>query len=502
MKITYTFLVFVLSIFSINAQETTVDDALRLAVDNITGTARYRAMGGAFGALGGDLSALNQNPAGSIFFNNNFASLSLSNFSVNNKSTYFGTQTKENNNTLDLNQAGAVWIFENRNSNDNWKKFSFALNYENANNLNNSLFSAGTNPYNSIGNYFLNFAQGIPLENLTNYSYNQLYFNEQQAYLGFDTYIFEPFTNSTNNVDYYTNIPNGGNFYQENQINTNGYNGKLTGNFATSYKNKLFLGANLNFNFIDIVKNFSIYESNNNPEYDEGSTISEIRFDNQLYTFGSGISFNLGAIYKPIDNIRLGLSYESPTWYRLTDQLTQGVVTSSLNNQDGNPRPSSFHDTQEFLPYNIQTPDKWTGSLAYIFGKRGLLSADVSMKNYANTRFKPKNQQPYSALNSTMSNILDNAIEVRLGGEYKIKQFSIRGGYRFDQSPYKVDQAFGDLTGYSTGIGYTFGENRIDLAYAHEYRNMNQAFLSSGMTDPARINRKNNTVTVSYSINF
>ena len=493
---------FALTIFTIQAQETTVNDALRLAVDNITGTARYRSMSGAFGAVGGDLSSINQNPAGSIFFNNNLATLSLSYNGIRNNSLYFGTQTKENDNTLDLNQAGVVWVFDNRNSNDDWKKFTFALNYENSNNYNNTIFSAGTNPYNSIGNYFLNFAQGIPLDYLTNYNYNQLYFNEQQAFLGYNTYIFEPFTNSISNVDYYTNIPTGGNFYQENYINSTGYNGKLTANFATSYKNKLFLGANLNFNFVDINKIFNVYERNNNPAYEEGSTIGEILFKNQLYTFGSGVSFNLGAIYKPVDNLRLGLAYESPTWYRLTDQLTQGVTTTSINNQDGNSRPSSFQDTQEFLPYTVQTPSKWTGSLAYIFGKRGLLSADVSMKDYSTTSFKPKNDQPYTSLNSKMSSILDNAIEIRLGGEYKIKQVSIRGGYRFDQSPYKVDQAFGDLTGYSGGIGYSFGENRIDLAYAHEYRNMNQAFLTSGMTDPARINRKNNTVTVSYSINF
>lgn len=502
MKIIYTFMFFGLTVFTIKAQETTINDALRLAVDNITGTARYRSMSGAFGAVGGDLSSINQNPAGSIFFNNNLATGSISYFGVRNKSNYFGTQTAENDNSLDLNQAGVVFVFNETSKSTDWNKISLAFNYENTNNFNNTIFSAGTNPYNSIGNYFLDFAQGIPLDYLKNINFNQLYFNEQQAYLGYDTYIFEPFTNASDNVDYYTNIPTGGNYYQENYTNTNGYNGKLTANFASSYKNKLFLGANLNVHFVDIQKVFNIYESNNNPVYDEGSTIGSIFFRNELFTFGSGISFNLGAIYQPIDNIRVGVAYESPTWYRLTDQLTQGVVTTSINNQDNNSRPSSFQDTQEFLPYYIQTPSKWTGSLAYIFGKRGLISADVSMKDYSVTRFKPKNSQPYTSLNTTMDSILDNAMEVRLGGEYKIKQFAIRGGYRFEQSPYKIDQAFGDLTGYSGGIGYTFGENRIDLAYTHEYRNMNQAFLSSGMTDMARINRKNNTVTVSYTINF
>ena len=503
MKIIYTILFFGLSIFSIKAQETTINDALQVAVDNITGTARYKSMSGAFGAVGGDLSSLNQNPAGSIFFNNNQATGSLSYFGVRNKSNYFGTKTSDNDNSLKLNQAGVVFVFNDKSQTTDWNKISLAFNYENTNNFNTSLFSSGTNPYNSIGNYFLNFAQGVKLDYLQNYNFNQLYFNEQQAYLGFDTYVFDANNPvDINNVDYYTNIPNGGNYYQENFVNSTGYNGKVTANFATAYKNKLFLGANLNFNFVDIQKVFNIYENNNNPVYNQGSTISEILFKNELFTFGSGFSFNVGAIYQPIDNLRAGIAYESPTWYRLTDQLTQGVITSSINNPDNLTQPSSFQDTQEYLPYNIQTPSKWTGSLAYLFGKRGLLSADVSMKDYSTTRLKPKNDQPYASINSQMQSVLDNAIEVRLGGEYKIKQFALRGGYRFEQSPYKTDQAFGDLTGYSAGVGYSFGENRIDLAYAHEYRNMNQAFLTSGMTDVARINRKNNTVSLSYTINF
>ena len=127
---------------------------------------------------------------------------------------------------------------------------------------------------------------------------------------------------------------------------------------------------------------------------------------------------------------------------------------------------------------------------------------DVSTKDYSTTRFKPKNEYPYAGLNQYLNNNLNNAVEVRVGGEYKIKQVSLRGGYHFDQSPYKVDQTFGDLTGYSAGVGYSFGENKIDLAYSYEHRNMNQALISSGMPDPARTGRYNNNIVISYSINF
>ena len=53
------------------AQSQEVASGLRFSQDNVTGTARFRAMSGAFGALGGDLSSLNVNPAGSAVFVNN-----------------------------------------------------------------------------------------------------------------------------------------------------------------------------------------------------------------------------------------------------------------------------------------------------------------------------------------------------------------------------------------------------------------------------------------------
>ena len=84
------FLVIILNVSFLSiAQEMTTTDALRYAVENMNGTARFRGMSGAFGAVGGDLSSININPAGSLFFNNNFASASISNYNINNNTNYF-----------------------------------------------------------------------------------------------------------------------------------------------------------------------------------------------------------------------------------------------------------------------------------------------------------------------------------------------------------------------------------------------------------------------------
>jgi hypothetical protein len=492
------------SFSALQAQETTADDALRYAVENLTGSARFRGMGGAFGAVGGDLSAINQNPAGSIFFANNFATFSGSSYNSKNISRYFGTTRNENDNSLDLNQAGVVFVFKDNNPKNDWKKFTVALNYENTNNFDNTLYSAGINPTNSIDKYFLRFANGLPQEGgitlatLQTANFANLNFIDQQAWLGYKLKIFLPDSNDPQNFTYHSNVPTSENYFQDNYTITTGYDGKFTANFATAYKDKLFLGANLNYHYTDIIKTTSVYEAYDTADASTG--LQSVQFDTETHTFGNGFSFNLGAIAQATESLRVGIAYQSPTWYRLEDEQRQAVIRDCPDCDTQNPILFNPLVTMAYEPYTIQTPGKWTGSLAYIYKKRGILSIDVSMKDYSATKFRP--QEDYTGLNSYMGNVLDTAVEVRVGGEYKYKEWSLRGGYHFDQSPYKVDYAFGDLTGYSGGLGYTFGDSRIDLAYSYDHRNFNYTFLSSGLTDPARVSRYNNNVTLSYSMNF
>ena len=504
------------------AQSQEITDALRYSQDNLTGTARFRAMGGAFGALGGDLSSINVNPAGSAIFSNNQIAITLSNFDTKNNSNYFGTNTTAKDNSFDLNQAGGVFVFKDQKSTSNWKKFSVAINYENTNNFNNSLFSAGTNPVNSVADYFLHYANsangGAPVpQELVNtqsgetisslYSYlgsnlpNNQYPNlsgyaAQQAMLGYQAYVINATTPADNNSTYSSNVPAGGNYYQENTINSTGYNGKLSFNAATSYKDKLFIGINLNSHFTDFRQSTSFYEDNNAPltaDYE----VSRLQFDNDLYTHGTGFSFQLGAIAKVTNEIRLGLAYESPTWYHLSDELTQKIsaVSSAIGLSDTNdvvyPKITNY-----YAPYKLQTPSKFTGSFAYVFGKSGLISIDYAIKDYGNTKFQPENDSYYRDVNSYMNATLKSTNELRIGAEYKIKEWSLRGGYRYEQSPYKNATTIGDLNGYSAGLGYDFGSTKLDLAYSSAQRDSQQGFFSSGFTDGAKINSTNNNISL------
>ncbi len=519
----YIFLLLASFTFSV-AQSQEIPDAIRYAQDNLNGTARFRAMSGAFGALGGDLSSINVNPAGSAVFANNQLTITLSTFNTKNDSNYFGTNTSASDNSFDMNQTGGVFVFKNQNPTSDWKKFSMAINYENMNNFDNSVFSAGTNPTNSMDGYFLYYANtgngGSPVpqefvnrnvgESINElYSYlgnsfpNEQYpelsgFAAQQAMIAFynQGYIIDAADLNNPNSTYVSNVTPGGNYHQENSIYSNGYNGKLSFNAATSYKDKLYLGINLNSHFTDFTQSTSFYESNNNP-VNTDYTVKSLRFDNSLYTYGTGFSFQIGAIAKVTNEIRLGLAYDSPIWYNLSDEFSQKLVAVSANSIEVlSPDVVDPNIINYYAPYQLDAPGKFTGSFAYVFGKTGLISIDYSIKDYGNTQFRPENDPYYRDTNNQMSNTLATSGELRIGGEYKIKEWSLRGGYRFEESPYKNGTTVGDLNSFSGGLGYNFGAFKMDFSYSNAQRNSQQGFFNQGFTDGARINRTNNNFSM------
>ena len=491
----------VLAMTSKSMQAQGITDALRYAQTNLNGTARFNAMGGAFGALGGDLSSINVNPAGSVIFANNQVGGTLNVSNTKNTSTYFGNKTDDNKASFDLNQAGAVFVFDNDDQRSGWNKFALALNYENANNLDNSVLSSGTNKFNSIDKYFLSYANGIQKNILDNRDFSELTYRQQQAHLGYYSYIIDPSSQNVNNTAYITNVQGLGNYNQINSIESRGNNGKVSFNIGAQYNKKWSFGMNLNSHFSDYRRVNQFIEKNNGPIYATGSTVNSITFNNDLQVRVSGFSMQFGVIFKPVNEVRLGLAYESPTWSRVEEKILQNISTSGFGLDNpavptlaGSLVVNPKYETV-FEPYTLQTPSKTTGSFAYIFGKRGLISADVAMKNYTGTVYTPRSQ--FLDVNNAIENNLNWAKEVRVGGEFKIEKVSIRGGYRWEESPYKFNKTYGDLTAFSGGLGFNFGYTKLDVSYAHSKRFYNESFFSQGLVDKANISEIRNNVTVS-----
>lgn len=497
-------LTFILVASCVIASAQNINEALRYSTENLQGTARFQAMGGAFGALGGDLSSLNVNPAGSAVFNNSLFTISGTTYNVNNDVNYFGSGTRTKTNSLDLNQIGGAFVFKNTNTNSDWQKFSLAFNYDIVSNFDNEYVARG-NSTQGVDDYFLNYAQGTPFGSILlqdgefiedaylDIGANQG-FREQQAFLGYYGGLLNPVTVDDNNTDYISNA----NYSAVNQDflrRTSGYNSKFTLNMASQYKEDVYMGASLNFHNVLYTK----YDQFTENGYDPLSEIQNTTFDNSLRTEGSGFSFSLGAIAKLNDYLRLGGSYQSPTWYRLNDDFSQRI-NSDLADSDIN--FIDFNIVNLFEAYTVKTPSKLTGSLAMVFAENGLLSFDYGYQDLSKTELRPTSDPSFQAVNNQISNELGTVSTFRLGGEYRIKQISLRAGYRFEQSPYANGNTIGDLNAISAGLGYNFGGSRLDLAINRSEQDINERFFDAGITTPAIINRINTNATLSYTLNF
>ncbi|MGE5943679.1 MAG: OmpP1/FadL family transporter [Flavobacteriales bacterium] len=494
-----------MSMTTIYAQD--ISDAVRYSQSEIQGTARFRALSGAFGALGGDMSAVSINPAGSAVFAQSHASFSLSNLSSKNDTQYFNGFTSTSESDFDINQGGASFVFANNNSNSPWRKFTIGVAYDKTNDYDDTWNAVGTNTNNqSIDFYFLNYADGVRLGDISligNESITDAYsdignvfgFAHQQAFLGYQSYILEPDVDDDNNTSYTSNLANG-NFDHDYYYTATGLNGKIAFNLAAQYGDNLYLGLNLNSHFINYDRTTSLYEDNSN----NNSLISSIEFGNTLSTTGSGFSFQLGGILKLTDEFRAGLTYDSPTWYTITEETTQYLATVRDDNGSNVTAVVNPQIVNAYPDYRIQTPAKITGSLAYVFGTQGLISFDYSVKDYSATKFKPSGD--FTGLNSDVANMLTSASTYRIGGEYKVKQLSFRGGYRFEESPYVNGFTVGDLNGYSLGLGYNFGNTKLDLTYDYFERESDIPLYNVGLTDTANVLNKNSNVTLSLSFNI
>jgi hypothetical protein len=502
MKFKLSFLIFFLQIGLASSQDLT--DAVRFAREDMMGTARFSAMGGAFSSLGGDMSSLRLNPAGSSIFLNNHASMTLNLNVRNNGVNFVNSDMNENETTFDLNQAGAVFVYTSNNEDATISKYAYGFTYDQVANFNDSYTARGVND-NTIADFFVNNADGLPLDLLVplpGESVADLYtflgetesVSAQNALLGYQSFIFDAVDpDDFNSTDYISNIdPNTNAFRQNYFIEESGYNGKFGFNASVELNKRFYFGLNLNAYFVEYNRFTSFDETNNNPD----SGINRITFENQLRTLASAFSFQLGAIAKITPQLRAALSYQSPIWYSVSDETTQLVST------DGNEFGASIVNPNVlniFPDYNYRTASTWRAGLSYVFGQSGLLSIDYTIQDYSNLKFTTNF---FQNLNGGIEQNLTVASNLNIGGEYVFKKFKIRGGYFIQQTPYEDESIMGDLSGYTTGLSYSLGNVNLGLAYVRSSINREDLLYQTGLSETANVDNNETNIFLTLSFGF
>ena len=388
---------------------------------SMMGSSKYNAMAGSMGALGGDFSVLNSNPAGIAVSIASEFSGTLAIQSNKNTTSYAGQSINYKINNTDIGNVGAIATFPIEGSSP-WKFVNVGVSYSN-HSIEDYTETAG----NSNLKYDIYDDTGAPIDQLS-----------------FDGHAYNRYGNLS----------------------------KMSFGVGANYNNNIYLGVGLNFHNVGLDQ----YDS---AAFTGNSGVTDI-YNKQYTPFSEasdGFSATAGIIGKINSQFRLGASIETPTWWTI-----QRVFSEYNNPNDG-----TYTEDRK-----LSSPMKATVSAAYVANKNFSINVDYTLGIT-----KPKYNVYGNAeteLNDFFSNNSANLSELKVGAEYRVSGFRLRGGYGYAASPFdSVSLATLSDTGISNnsynnflvgkrstigaGIGYDFQSFYIDAAYQNVSSDYTSPFI-------------------------
>ena len=492
-------------------------DALKLSQTDITGTARYMGMAGAFGALGGDASAIKDNPAGLGIYRSSELVGTLNVMLQKGNSTWNGVKSMDDLYKVGFNNFSYVMAkptWRNENGSSGLLSSNFSFSYNRIANFNRSLNIKSGDAASSMTDYMAYLTGNISGNDLAYTNSYEPFDNVNVPWLSVMAYEGKLMNETVSNgvSTWSSALGNSGSVTPSYLVTEKGYVDEYSLGWAGNFNNKFFLGTTINFRSLN---------------YSSTSSYGELFSDNRgmmnlrdsIYSTGTGFNLNIGAIYSPMDNIRLGLSVHSPTIYSISDNYYSRLSFdfAGYAGYSGTPEGSSN--------YQLQGPTQINLSAAYIFGTKGLLSAEYDYSNYTGIRLMDTNgsSQSFSDENQGMSQMLADVSTIKIGAEYKLTDnFALRAGYAYSTNAtdpnaaklvryntVRTDSEFyrNNSTNYfSAGFGYREANWYIDCAYMNKMLNESFYPYNSNNLDiavnPAKVITNTNNLVVTLGLKF
>lgn len=495
-------------------------DAYKYSQSDLNGTARYLGMGGAFGALGGDVSAMKSNPAGLAVYRSSEVVTTISVNGVSAESNWLGTKRDEGRTNFTFDNIAYVGYFPTGNS-DGVIGWNVGFAYNRLKNFGrNYTMATGNGLRNSLSDYVAARAFGLNSDLLTGTETYSPYreFGDWQSVLGYNAGYMNSYSDKKD--DYYSvfgELGDDGNWYDygiydaQLQVRERGAIDQYNIAFGVNVSDVFLFGGTMSFTDLDYR-----YESFYDERFEYEN--NDLYLDNALSVDGTGYSFNLGVIVRPNDYLRLGVAYNSPTWYNMTDRYYGEAGTSVEYAGDTQPLTRSASTPRDtYTDYKLRTPDKWIFSAAAVIGQTALLSMDYELTNYRNMHLSDRDGISLRDENQDIKDDFRPGSTFRIGTEIKVTpQFAVRAGGSWSNSPFKdhmrnnrpeedngaevytvgtiphytVDKG---ISNYSIGFGYRFTPNfYMDLACVYAERK-EDVYAFSNIIDGGRILDGDNT---------
>jgi len=481
-----------------------VESALTFSRTVPGGSARVQGMASSQTALGGDYSSAYSNPAGLGMFNRSEFTFSPAFSGYNTSATYLDNKDESSTSRLIIPGISGVFHMPIQNQNSGFVSGSFGISLTRTNDFNQSTYFHGRNSQTSIIDSFLDNAWGATTAQFDEGAYNY----DTPTGLAYYNYLIGPTTipDPTNGSDteYFTDVK--GLPDQEESFRTKGAANQWNFAYGANYKDKVFFGIGVGLISLKYKNERTYAESFANDD-----VFNNLQLNETLDIKGNGINATLGVIARPVDFLQVGLSFATPTYYEISEVYTAGMSTSwknfdyygdgskLLNNQQAETDPPVMSD------YTLTTPMKLSTGLAYI-SKFGLITADVDFVNPGKAKYSSNTSGvTFDNENKDIRNTYSQAINYRIGAEYRYKIFRVRAGYGMQGNTYNSSlNVNNSITTLSGGVGIRIQKFYTDFAYVHTQGNAYYQPYSffDGPGPIADLNRTTNMGMITFVFTF
>ncbi len=478
-------------LFSVGMGAQTQYDAARWMGSELNGTARFVGMGGAMGALGGDISVIGSNPAGIGIYRSNDFAVSFGFNDTQAKSRFSGTRMTDDRTRASFDQIGFVYSAKIGNH-TSLRYVNFAFNYHKSRNF-NRMFAAGgdlgglsqtwqmaTMFGNSISS---NVATEMAMDNIYNAKnpYSDQY--ADYSYMG----VMGVRTGLVGLDDDNKLIG----WYGDRNKYTSREEGGIRQydfNVAFNVEDRVYLGVTLGAYDVNYKRSSYYTEDIYYPGTGEDYGFYELA--NWFETRGTGLDLKLGLIARPFESspFRIGLAVHTPTWYDLTDYHAGDMYADYVVWDE---RVVAEEYTPDYVggysrrDYRLITPWKFNLSMGTTFGRALAVGAEYEFVNYSSARLEYEDGYEMAEQTQYISEDLKGIHTLRLGLEARVlPSFSLRAGYNyqtagFHDAAYKMlnyndtrtDTEYNNSKSLHTltlGMGYRGSVVYADLAYKYD----------------------------------
>lgn len=534
------------------AYSQTAIDAFQLSHSDLRGTARYMSMGGAFGALGGDLSTLNNNPGGIGLYRKSELGVTLDIEASSIKSatsimTQSTSQTKVS--VPNFGYVGAAWL-----GNDVMPYFTWGVSYGRIVNMNRR-YKGQARMNGSLYNYVAQYSDGyttnqLSAEGTDNGGYSSPDYIPWLSILSYNGMAINPIGSTSQYQGPWQNdhvnsngdrTPSTG--ISEFDVDEHGYVDEYAIDFGGNIMNTVYWGMGFGITDIELTQNTHYTEDIKNAVImDPTAELGDLEIGNANTTLsnykhidGTGFNFKLGVIVRPINALRIGFAFHTPTYYNINQSSGADLnYDYTFFNPDGH--NINYSGTpNEYRSWKLRTPWRMQVSAAGIIGTSGIISMEYEYRPYQNMNLRSDYGDELTNYNQDIKTYYKAANILRFGAEYRIlPQLSIRAGYVHESTPTGTAISNNEVTVYTSnpddtgtnpaytldnstqyitcGLGYRYKNFSIDAAYVYKHRTSeyhsftpNDAFDTAGLTATpyqAKLTENYNNIVLTATLRF